>query len=135
MFFESLWPKSAGRIQVITENIEKHRILMDGSITLAHIIEAHAARQRAFEEFDRQHDFRQRQDLEAAKYSLSPVLYDRDLQRLKACRVVRSGEWLLDQEQYINWIDPSDKKSRLLWLQGIPGAGEPYVCCHSLESY
>lgn len=125
MFFESLWPKSAGRIQVITENVEKHRILMDGSTTLAHIVEAHAARQRDLQEFERQHEFRQRQDLEAVKSSLSPVIYDRDLQRLKACRVVRSGDWLSDQEEYNHWIDSSNETSRLLWLQGIPGAGKP----------
>ncbi|KAL1870875.1 hypothetical protein Daus18300_004964 [Diaporthe australafricana] len=129
VFFESLWPKSAGRIRLITENIEKHRIPMDGSITLAHVVGAHAARQQAFQEFEIQQEFRQRQDLEAVKSSLGPVLYDRDLQRLKASRIVRSGDWLLDQEEYNQWTDPSDKTSRLLWLQGIPGAarGDPMV--------
>ncbi|KAJ0114753.1 hypothetical protein J7T55_004494 [Diaporthe amygdali] len=134
VFFESLWPKSAGRIRVITENIEKHRILMDGSITLAHVLEAHVARQRAFEEFERQHDFRQRQDLEAVKFSLSPALYDRDLQHLKSHRVVRSGDWLLDQEEYTLWTNPSHKTSRLLWLQGIPGAGKTFLSSSIIEN-
>lgn len=111
---------------MITENVKKHKVLMDDSITLAHVVEAHAARQRAFDEFERQHEFRQRQDFEAVKSSLNPVLYDRDLQRLKTRRVVRSGDWLLDHEEHKSWIDPSDKTTRLLWLQGIPGAGKPY---------
>lgn len=109
---------------MITENVKEHKLLLDDSITLAHVVEAHAARQRAFEEFERQYEFRQRQDLEAVKSSLGPVLYDRDLQRLKARRVVQSGDWLLGQEEYNHWRDPSDKASRLLWLQGIPGAGK-----------
>lgn len=113
---------------MITENVGQHRILMDGSITLAHVVEAHAARQRAFKEFERQHQFRQSQDLEAVKSSLSPALYDRDLQRLKTCRIVGSGDWLFSQKEYNTWIDVSDKTSRLLWLQGIPGAGKLFKC-------
>jgi hypothetical protein len=96
---------------------------MNGSVTLAHVVEAHEARQRAFEEFERQHAFRQRQDFEAVRSSLNPVLYDSALERLKARRVVRSGSWLSSQEEYNHWLEPSNKTSRLLWLQGIPGAG------------
>lgn len=125
-FFDALWPKSAERIRVITENVKQHKLLMDDSITLANVVEAHAVRQRAFEEFEMQHEFRKRQDLEAVKSSLSPVLYDRDLQRLKARRIIQSGHWLLDQEEYNHWIDTSDEASRLLWLQGIPGAGKSH---------
>lgn len=116
---------------MITEHIEQHRILMDGSITLAHFVEAHAARQRALEEFERQHEFRQSQDLEVVKSSLNPALYDRDLQRLKTCRIVGSGQWLLGQKEYNSWIDASDKTTRLLWIQGIPGAGKLFKCLSS----
>lgn len=109
---------------MITENVKEHKLLMDDSITFANVVEAHAARQKAFEELERQHEFRQRQDLEAVKSCLGLILYDRERQRLKACQVVQSGDWLSEQEQYNHWIDPSDKASRLLWLQGIPGAGK-----------
>jgi len=134
VFFESLWPRSAGRIRVITESIEKHKMLMDGSITLAHVSEAHTARQHALEEFERQQEFRLRQDLESVKSSLGPVLYDRDLQRLKTLRVIRSGAWLLDQGEYTKWYEPSDKTTRLLWLQGIPGAGKTFLSSTVIEN-
>ena len=106
---------------------------MDGSVTLAHVVEAYEARQRAFVEFERQHAFRQRQDLEVVKSSLSPVLYDQDLGRLKTRRVIRSGDWLSDEGDYNRWVDPLNETSRLLWL--IPGAGMLYPRSDAVRAY
>lgn len=124
MFFESLWPKYDSKICVILRNIERHTVLMNSEVTLAHITEAYAARTRMFGEYERAIDFQHRQDFESAKVSLSPHLYDNDLERLQRGCCPESGRWLEKEMAFSCWLDPRNKSARLIWFQGIPGAGE-----------
>ncbi|KAF2138225.1 uncharacterized protein K452DRAFT_90147 [Aplosporella prunicola CBS 121167] len=127
MFFESIWPKYFGKIQLIIENIEKHRNLMDSEVTLANIMEADAARLDAYRRYEQNQEFQQRQDFNTAKTSLSPALYDHELERIKRECSVQSGNWLETLEQFRSWLDPSKSTTRLFWLQGIPGAGKTFL--------
>jgi hypothetical protein len=121
--FQSLWPKYAGKLKVVQDNITKHTILMQGEVTLAEITEAHTARTRSLQEYERNHEFQQRQDFEMVLASLAPNLYDQELERLRGKCTIDSTSWLANHVQYQKWFDESDKSTRLLWLEGIPGAG------------
>ncbi|KAL2680380.1 hypothetical protein Neosp_007978 [[Neocosmospora] mangrovei] len=124
ILFKSLWPRYLGRIKAIQGNMTQHRNLMSEEATLEHLMEAQKARKRALEEYERQFEFQQRQEFDLVRNSLNARLYDQDLERLKSHAGHGSGIWLEGHPAYQKWIDVQDNSPRLLWLQGIPGAGK-----------
>lgn len=119
----SVWPKYHGKLMIILENVARNKALMDSAVTLKDITEAHQARVDAYAKYEKDYHAQQRCDFEAAKSGLSPNLYYSDLERhLNRCSV-KSGDWLHRMNNYKDWIDPKNSGMRLLWLQGIPGAG------------
>lgn len=53
---------------------------------------------------------------------MSPQTYDAKLNELHSRTCVGTGNWLLKDAGFMKWLNVS-KSERLLWLQGIPGAG------------
>ena len=96
---------------------------MQSEVTFADISEAHAARIRAFEEHERAQKASQIQEFEAVKLSLSPHLYDVDLERIRQKSHQDTGQWLDNEVEFRRWFNPNDRLAQLLWLEGIPGAG------------
>lgn len=95
--------------------------MMDSSITLEQVLRAHASRERALQEYERQHEAQERQAFEDATTSLEAITYHRTLARIRS-RITYGG-WLRGHDQYKCWRDPDQEVVRILWLQGIPGAG------------
>lgn len=124
LVLESLWPKYHGRLEVIMRNIAKSKAMMDSAVTLMDITEAHQARIDAYQKYERDYEFQQRQDFEAAKQSLSPNLYYKELENATERCSVDPGKQIRRLDKFEHWCDPAKPDSRLLWLQGIPGAGE-----------
>lgn len=102
-------------------------MLMQGKVTLAHIIEVDEGRKLALQEYERAHESEDRRALDSVISSLNPVLYDKDLERLSSNCAVGTGHWLSGNSSYIKWRDAVDDSSRLFWIQGIPGAGKLLV--------
>ena len=123
MLFESFWPKYSSKFQVILNNIGQHRILMDNEVTLAHITEAYAARASASAKYVRDQEYDERTEFHLIKNSLSPQLYDAQLERIRQRCSVQAGEWLKRDTRFSDWHDTSNQSARVLWLSGIPGAG------------
>lgn len=121
--FEAVWPKYQAKLIVIGNNIESHTTLMSGEVSLANVIAAQADRVRALEHYERTQEFQQRQDFEAVETYVSPRMYDTELDRLRSASCSNTGRWLRKEESFCKWLDPTDRSTRLLWLNGIPGAG------------
>ena len=103
--------------------MERHKLLLDGEVTLAHITEAQAARLRAYREYEEARESQLRQDLALAKSSLSPVFYDLELDTLLGNCSEQAGEWMQNHEFFKKWSDLNNLSTRFLWFEGIPGAG------------
>ncbi|KAF5530924.1 nacht domain-containing protein [Fusarium mexicanum] len=127
VFFESLWPARRAEIQVIAENIEKHRLLLCNEITLNDILEAHTARKKALEHYAETREFQERQDFHSMETYIRPPSYDADLDRIRNIRCEGTGSWLVQDQQFVSWAEGKEKSSQLLWLQGIPGAGKTFL--------
>ncbi|KAF5013486.1 hypothetical protein FDECE_511 [Fusarium decemcellulare] len=127
VFFESLWPARRSEIQVIAQNIEKHRLLLCNEITLSDILEAHTARQKAFEHYATTQEFQERQDFHSMETYICPPSYDQDLDRLHNDRCEGTGAWLLQDARFCKWAEGGQKSPQIFWLQGIPGAGKTYL--------
>ncbi|KAG9499240.1 hypothetical protein J7337_010059 [Fusarium musae] len=124
VFFESLWPARRAEIQVIAENIEKHRLLFCNEITLNDILEAHTARKKALEHYAETREFQERQDFHSMETYIRPPSYDEDLDRIRNSRCKGTGSWLVQDQQFVSWAEGKEKSHQVLWLQGIPGAGK-----------
>ena len=99
---------------------------------MEHIQAEHRERLRALEHFERTEKFHQRQEFEIIKADISPKNYEDAIYHLRHRVLVGTGKWLVRDPQFIKWLDVSENLTRLLWLQGIPGAGE-YP--HNLSPY
>jgi hypothetical protein len=96
---------------------------MNSEVTLENVVQAYEARERAYQEYERTHQFQDRQNFEDAKVALSPHLYDADLEKFGRECPIESGEWLQKEDSFKNWANANHCSVRLFWLQGIPGAG------------
>jgi len=124
MFFESLSPRSANKISVIQTDLTRHKALINSEVPLASVIQAYEAREKAYQEYERMHQFQDWQNFEGVRVALSPYLYDNDLEAFRKECQVESGQWLEEEDDFKKWSDPNDHSVRLFWLQGIPGAGK-----------
>ncbi|CZR41601.1 uncharacterized protein FPRO_11190 [Fusarium proliferatum ET1] len=133
VFFESLWPARRAEIQVIAENIEKHRLLLCNEITLNDILEAHTARKKALEHYAETREFQERQDFHSMETYIHPPSYDEDLDRIRNTRCEGTGSWLVQDQQFVSWAEGKEKSAQVLWLQGIPGAGKTFLASTAVD--
>ena len=118
-----MWPRHKTRIELVATNIERHGLLMFNEVNLEHITNAHNARIAALDHYERTREFQERQDFEAVDTYIHPRLYDDELDRLRRTYCKDTGRWLQKEKTLYGWLDPADAATRLVWLQGIPGAG------------
>ncbi|KAM5342179.1 hypothetical protein ACJ41O_015210 [Fusarium nematophilum] len=127
ILFEALWPAHRSKIEVIAQNIEKHGLLMCNEITMSDVMEAHAARLKAYKYYEEAREFQERQDFASMETYIRPPSYDEELDRLRNLRCEGTGTWLQHDKSFQKWLDPKEKSSQVFWLQGIPGAGKTYL--------
>jgi hypothetical protein len=127
-FFESLWPKHKDKIKVVTAHVERHTLLMRNEVRLEHIRGEHEARLRSLEHFEMTEKSQRRQEYHNIKADISPKLYEGSLDWLHGRVCEGTGRWLMRDTTFTKWLDHSDISTRLVWLQGIPGAGMSSSC-------
>lgn len=118
-----MWPKYGNKITIIMNNIERHAALISNEVTLASIQDAQAAYAEALKNYERDEEFQRRQDFATVQQSLSPRLYDDDLETFRKRRSPESGKWVEKNEEFCAWFKTSNKSKQVLWIEGIPGAG------------
>ena len=100
---------------------------MFNEVNLEHITNAHNARIAALDHYERIREFQERQDFEAGDTYIRPKMYDDELDRLRRTYCKDTGRWLQKEKTIYGWLDPADAATRLVWLQGIPGAGRYHI--------
>jgi hypothetical protein len=109
---------------VVVSNIERHTALFKDEVTLQHIREEGEARSKALVHFDQATEFQQLQKFQVLKTLVSPKIYDDRLDWLLTRSSRGSARWLVSDKIFLQWLEVTDENIRLLWLQGIPGAGK-----------
>ncbi|KAK8112930.1 Nacht domain protein [Apiospora sp. TS-2023a] len=115
------------RIDVVARSIQNHVQLLRHSVSLEDIRQAHYARQRQFEEFEASAKARRQQEFNSIKTDISPVFYDNTLDDFLGRTYEGTGDWLMADATFLRWLDHSDDAFKLLWIQGIPGAGKTFL--------
>jgi hypothetical protein len=67
------------------------------------------------------------QEYASHRTHISPKSYDGDLYRFSESVCDGTGKWIFRDESFQNWLAGKEKSKPILWLRGIPGAGEPIV--------
>jgi hypothetical protein len=122
--FESVWPRHKARIDLVGKNIEQHTLMMSNEVQLGHIRESYTARAEVLEKWERDREFQERQDFHAVEVYLSAYRYELELYRLLDVVTSGTGNWLSRNKDFSQWLNAEEDSKRLLWLQGIPGAGK-----------
>jgi hypothetical protein len=92
-------------------------------VQFEHIQQQHEARLRSLDHFERAEKAHQLQEYYGIRTELSPRTYDDKLDWLRGRLCSGTGEWLLKDQTFTQWLNVSDVSMRLIWIQGIPGAG------------
>jgi hypothetical protein len=71
---------------------------------------------------EQQEALRQQKRFIAGK--LGPPDYEADQHRASEQRFPASGDWILKDPSFLNWIDPRNSSHSTLFLHGIPGSGK-----------
>jgi hypothetical protein len=124
MLFESVWPRHKLKIDLVLKNIESHALLMTGEVNLEHIRQAYDARKASFEHYELVRAALERQDFERVVTHLSAKVHDDELYRILRTVCDGTGNWIWKDKSFLQWLDPKDISTKVLWLQGIPGAGK-----------
>lgn len=96
---------------------------MTEEVNLENISEAHRARITDMDRWQRNFEFQEWQNFSSVESYISPKLYDDELDKLQRTICERTGRWLQKEQTLKDWFDPNDESTRMVWLQGIPGAG------------
>jgi len=127
---ELLWPNLDGKLEVIQSNINRHKELFTHEVTLNVIIDAQHARTEALEHYEKVRKFETDKKTHDFMSFLSPNLYKGQIERIKENRCDDTGCWIKHERSFKRWLDPTDQSASLLWLTGIPGAGELVSSLH-----
>jgi hypothetical protein len=133
LIFESVWPKQRDKIDVVVSNIERHTTLMKSEVTMQRISEEHEFRAKSLAHFDHESDFQELQKFQTLKTRVCPRIHDDRLDWLLNRSSKASAEWLVTDNIFQAWLDISSPTVRLLWLQGIPGAGKTFLSAAAIE--
>ncbi|GAQ07430.1 hypothetical protein ALT_4751 [Aspergillus lentulus] len=126
-FFEALWPRKKEHISLVKTHIERHALLMRNEVRLEHIREEHDTRLRAFEHFKNAEKSHRLQRFYAIKADMSPRMYDDKLNWYHSRVCEGTGTWLFKDDVVKDWLNINNGSSRVVWLQGIPGAGKTFL--------
>ena len=106
--------------------MKRHAHLLGENITFEHIRRENEARMNMFEEFQEIDKHRVTQKFQALEATISPLMYDDNLEWLRK-RYRGTAHWLSRDPSFHQWLNVSSKTTTLLWLKGIPGAGESFM--------
>ncbi|KAI9708610.1 MAG: hypothetical protein M1820_003828 [Bogoriella megaspora] len=132
-FFESMWPRLNNKIKIVVEHIKRVTLLLRTEVNLEHIQAEYQVRLRALEHFERTEKSHMRQEFASIKADISPMSYEDTLYHIQHRVLKGTGTWLLKEPHFVKWLDSSSSGTKLLWFQGIPGAGKTYLSSTVVE--
>lgn len=97
---------------------------MRSKVRLEHVREEYEARLRAMEHFENTEKANRLQEYHIIEAGVSPKFYDDKLVWINSRTCEGTEKWLKRSTTLAKWLDFSKKPSKVLWLQGIPGAGK-----------
>jgi hypothetical protein len=129
--FQATWKTFRTRFSGILDNLRRHKILIESQASLTQFEQFERARVIAEEEFRVMRDNEGKRRKIAVRDWLGAATSEVDQENCANVRVQYpgTGRWLLQIRHVQAWLDSNSSSTPLLWLTGIPGAGE-YPALH-----
>jgi hypothetical protein len=127
--FQATWKTFRSRFKPLLENLRRHKGLVETQASLYQFEEVQRLRVIAEAEFC---GLREAEDLRRHStvqdwLSAANVEEDQEIKSSVRAEYLGVCRWILDDHRVQDWLDLNLHSSRLLWINGIPGAGEQ-VC-------
>jgi hypothetical protein len=124
--FQATWKTFRTRFSGILDNLRRHKLLVESQASLTQFEEFERARVTAKEEFRAMRDNEGKRRKIAVRDWLGAASSEADQENYANVRLQYpgTGRWLLQIQHVQAWLDPNSSSIPLLWLTGIPGAGE-----------
>ncbi|KAJ5563904.1 hypothetical protein N7513_000146 [Penicillium frequentans] len=134
--FDATWPSHSSHFASVIGNLARHRALIERHATLSQIEDSQESQRLANDRFD---IMMQNEDMArsvvVSQWLKSPHT-DVDQYNFTKVRLdyPDSGKWLLSNQSFQEWFDPSfPKVPPLLWISGIPGSGKTILASSIVE--
>ena len=130
MLLKSVWPEDT--FGIIKQNIEKHKGFIDREVKIQMIKESREEkyealkkhqeeRDEALKRYQEERDFR---ELDQLGRNIPPHDYEPILNNVQSRYCTKTGKWIFSDPLFRSWLSAGNEaKKRLLWLAGVPGAG------------
>lgn len=129
---DSVWKTFRTKFSPVLGSLRRHRELLEQVKSTAIFGEIQRTRialqqtiDKSNEELKRFFDVMQQKRKQVLdKLGSQGPSYDKGHQRLPDQRYPTSGDWILKNHLFLQWLDPNDLPNDLLYLNGMPGAGK-----------
>lgn len=130
--FDSVWKTFRTKFKPILDSLTRHRKLLDHVKTTAVFSEVHLTRTRLLESINQSSEemksalenlqSRKEQIMERLGYRADEV--NRPHKRVPSEPDLATGRWIFHNETFKKWLDFNVEDVRILYLNGLPGAGK-----------
>ncbi|KAK0630428.1 hypothetical protein B0T17DRAFT_607368 [Bombardia bombarda] len=131
--FEALWPSRREKISIIVQHVERNTSLMRNEVRLEHIREEHVARLTALDHFETTKTIHLQLEYQTIETRIRPIFYHSRLGHINSQMCQGTHKWLLQDEAFVKWLNPTGTSTRSLWIQGIPGAGKTFSAAAAID--
>jgi hypothetical protein len=124
--FRSIWKDFKTRFQHILDDLRSYKALIESQANLLQIQDTQAERVKIQDSFARIQEAERKNQFIILMNWLSYANPFQDQEGSAAMRkdYPTTGQWVLDEAQVKGWLDASNIVAPVLWVHGIPGAGE-----------
>lgn len=130
--FDSVWKTFRTKFSPVLGSLRRHRDLLVQvklTATFGEIQTTRHALQNTIEKSNEElkrifNNIQQKRKQILDKLRSHGVHNDQGHRRLPDQRHPTSGDWILEEHLFLQWLDPSELSSNLLYLNGMPGAGK-----------
>ncbi|KAF7554205.1 hypothetical protein G7Z17_g3062 [Cylindrodendrum hubeiense] len=121
--FQAVWRGFTLKLEELKDNMRRHRHLVESQASIVVFEETQALRKLAETNFQHIQNEYLRHRLREVLRWLNPYNSESQHETCVKAKFPKSGEWLVRDIGFKNWVDPLYCTTPLLWLNGIPGAG------------
>lgn len=135
--FDSVWKTFRTKFSPVLGSLRRHRELLEQvklTATFGEIQTTRRALQETIEKSNEElkkvfNNIQQKRKQILDKMRSHGAHNDLGHGRLPDQRYPTSGDWILEEHLFLQWLDPSELSSNLLYLNGMPGAGKLWYPC------
>ena len=112
------------KISLLSKCLRRHTGLLDRQASLIEYKEAQSFRLEMKATFEQQEHFSKCERRSRVLQWLGSISADARHHDINEARYTGTGQWLIDDLNFQKWFSPDQCIDPLLWLHGMPGAGQ-----------